>query len=147
MSTRSLIGRANADGTITYIYCHYDGYPSGVGAMLATHWTDPAKVDALIELGDISVLGEVIGEKQEFDRMFLSDEERARTATWTLAYGRDRGEDGVAAETIRSVEAFWLQSGSGAQYKYLFKDGGWHLVAKRGELVSLDEEKEASKCA
>ena len=31
MSTRSNIGIINADGSVTAIYCHNDGYPSGVG--------------------------------------------------------------------------------------------------------------------
>ena len=31
MATRSLIAVQNADGTFLSIYCHWDGYPSGVG--------------------------------------------------------------------------------------------------------------------
>ena len=34
MSTRSHIGVENPDGTIDWVYCHYDGYPTGVGAEL-----------------------------------------------------------------------------------------------------------------
>ncbi len=34
MATRSNIGIVNEDGSITGIYCHYDGYPEYVGKML-----------------------------------------------------------------------------------------------------------------
>jgi len=32
MSTHSFIGYENPGGTITFAYCHFDGYPEGVGA-------------------------------------------------------------------------------------------------------------------
>ena len=35
MATHSLIGLENTDGTIDYIYCHFDGYASGVGKKLS----------------------------------------------------------------------------------------------------------------
>ena len=53
MATRSNIGMKQADGTIKAIYCHWDGYPEGVGATLAEHYKNPAKVEALLNLGDI----------------------------------------------------------------------------------------------
>ena len=34
MSTRSRVGIKNEDGTITSVYVHHDGYPSGVGDVL-----------------------------------------------------------------------------------------------------------------
>lgn len=54
MSTRSRIAVRNGDGTFTSSYCHYDGYPEGVGSVLAGHYTDPAKVAAVLALGDLS---------------------------------------------------------------------------------------------
>ena len=34
MATRSVIGYMQADGSFIGCYCHYDGYPSGVGSNL-----------------------------------------------------------------------------------------------------------------
>ena len=130
MSTRSLIGRENADGTVSGIYCHFDGYPDGVGATLSAHWTDPGKVDALLALGDVSVLGEELGEKHPFDSFLYTEEEKARFAGWTLAYGRDRGEDGTDADIYADAESF-AASNSWAQFTYLFRDGAWLYRSRR----------------
>jgi len=82
MATRSLIGKLNEDGTITNIYCHFDGYPEHNGVILQEHYSTPFKVEQLLALGNLSVLGELIGEKQSFDD---------RISGSCLAYGRDRG--------------------------------------------------------
>lgn len=58
MGTRSLIGLDNGDGTITSVYCHWDGYPEGVGATLLRAYDDEVKVRALLAAGDHSSLGD-----------------------------------------------------------------------------------------
>lgn len=116
MSTRCMIGRANADGTITGIYCHYDGYLERVGRILAKHYTDAAKVDALMALGDISSLGAEIGEKHDF---------RARPDGQCNAYGRDRDEADVSARTFATMREF----ADDYSYAYLFTDGAWTVFA------------------
>jgi hypothetical protein len=57
MSTRSRIAIETESGTVKSIYCHFDGYVSGVGKTLFNHY-DREKLEKLIELGDISSLGE-----------------------------------------------------------------------------------------
>ena len=61
MATRSLIGKQNADGTITSIYCHFDGYPEHNGVILQEHYSTPVSVGELLALGNLSVLAEQIG--------------------------------------------------------------------------------------
>lgn len=56
MGTRSFIAQKTEDG-YRAIYCHWDGYPSWNGRILHTHYSDPAKLTALLNLGDISCLG------------------------------------------------------------------------------------------
>ena len=90
MSTRSNIGIRNADGTIKYIYCHFDGYPEHNGKILTENYTNINRVNELLKLGDLSVLGKFIGEKQDFDN---------RVRDYCLAYGRDRGETGGSQST------------------------------------------------
>jgi hypothetical protein len=113
MATRSNIGVRNTDGTIDYIYCHFDGYPEGVGATLIEHYTNPNRVNELMKLGDLSVLGKFIGEKQDFDK---------RIRDYCLAYGRDRGESGVSVSTTTLEN---LLSNNTIDYTYIFDGDYW----------------------
>lgn len=115
MATRSTIAKVNDDGSITSIYCHWDGYPEGVGKTLKNHYTDVDKIDQLLALGDVSILAPELGEPHDFDNP---------TEGWTLAYGRDRGETGVDAVTHSTLDE-WKQyrSGSGCEYGYLWMSG------------------------
>lgn len=121
MSTRSRIAIKNADGTYRSIYCHFDGYPDGVGATLKEHYTDPTKINQLLDLGDISALGSEIGEKHDFD-------DRNAPQEWTRAYGRDRGETGIdASESPTMDDLRELTKGSGGEYLYWFANGEWNM--------------------
>ena len=113
MATRSLIGKLNTDGTITNIYCHFDGYPDHNGVMLQEYYNSPAKVDQLLALGNLSFLGSEIGEKQDFNN-------RNKENDWCLAYGRDRGEKGQEAETVTREEFF--NKDSGVDYLYIYNN-------------------------
>jgi hypothetical protein len=127
MATRSTIAKLNPDGTVTSIYCHWDGYPDGVGATLLEHYTDSAKVDQLLALGDLSILDNEIGEKQDFDN---------RTKGWTLAYGRDRGETGIYALPHMDVDGWKaLRRDSGCEYGYLWNGVWWETF----DLYGVDE--------
>ena len=89
MGTRSRIGVMHGNNCKS-VYCHWDGYPEYNGAILAKSYKSPNKINELLKLGDLSVLGEFIGEKQDFEN---------RTRNTCLAYGRDRGDDNVGAKT------------------------------------------------
>ena len=114
MSTRGNIGIVNADGTIRCIYTHWDSYPSNNGKLLLEHYTDPAKINALLDLGDISSLDEEIGEKHDFDKF---------EGKVVNAYGRDRGKDGIEAHVCANKADFlaWCDN----SYAYLFEGGKW----------------------
>jgi len=105
MATRSRIAIENENGTVTSIYCHFDGYLSGVGKKLFEHY-DREKLEELIALGDISQLGTSIED--------------------TVAYHRDRNED-LNKTTYRDLEALINKNYNGAvDYVYcLTKDGIW----------------------
>lgn len=57
MATRSMIGRQNADGTVSGLYCHFDGSPEHQIPILLQHFATQDRVDALISAGDIWSLG------------------------------------------------------------------------------------------
>jgi len=65
MSTRCLITKQTEKGKYKTIYCHFDGYISGVGAVLDANYDTKEKVDGLLSLGDISSLCETLAETRE----------------------------------------------------------------------------------
>lgn len=56
MGTRSRIGNENSDGSVTAIYCHWDGYVEYNGKVLSEHYRTPAKIASLLDLGSLSSL-------------------------------------------------------------------------------------------
>ena len=116
MATRSYIGVKNQDQTVSYIYCHFDGYPEHNGKILTEHYTTMDKVNALMRLGDLSILAPEIGEKQDFN------DRTTQNSNWCLAYGRDRGETGVGAG-IRSYND--LINDHDVDYVYIFDGEFW----------------------
>ena len=56
MGTRSTIALEFADKSVEQVYCHWDGYLEGNGAMLLQHYMDPFKVKQLLALGGFSSL-------------------------------------------------------------------------------------------
>lgn len=119
MGTRSTIAIQNEDGTVTGIYCHWDGYLSHNGRILQENYTTEAAVRELIALGDLSSLGETVGSKVDFNDY---DSHNGQC----VAYGRDRGEKNVDARTCSSWDQ--LISDFGQEYDYLFQLGkGWRV--------------------
>ena len=116
MATRSHIGVRNLDGTVDYIYCHFDGYPKHNGKILIDHYADMDKVKALLALGDLSILGAEIGEKQDFNNRDESDN------NWCLAYGRDRNEPNTSVKTTQFVD---LLKDDSVDYVYVFDGDYW----------------------
>jgi hypothetical protein len=113
MATRSYIGIRNADTSVDYIYCHFDGYPEYNGAILTEHYSNINRVNELLNLGDLSVLGKFIGEKNDFN-------DRVRDTC--LAYGRDRGESNVGKKNTGYDELITDQS---VAYVYVFDGDCW----------------------
>lgn len=107
MSTHSMIGRENPDGTVDAIYCHFDGYPRHHVPLLAKYWSGASKVAALLNMGDLEKLGPVC------QRM-----------------------DDIDAEEMRRYEnrEEFLQKGfakEAAHFLYLWSGTGW-LACKKG---------------
>lgn len=55
MATRSMIAMKEGSFYLS-VYCHFDGYPEGVGATLREYYTDLPKVNNLISRGGMSTL-------------------------------------------------------------------------------------------
>lgn len=111
MATRSFI--AIQDGTIFRdIYCHNDGYLGNNGFKLKNFYNTFDRVNKLIELGDISSLGHQLSNDDIVENT---------DGSVTLAYGRDRNEEGTFARVCNSENKLRTD-----EYNYLFKDGVWY---------------------
>lgn len=99
MGTRSTIGVLNTDGSVTAVYCHWDGYPEHNGKILIDNYTTEEKVRELIGLGSISSLSEC-GEPVV-------------------------SASGTGADIFPDVAEFVIEFGE--QYNYLFINGTWFV--------------------
>jgi hypothetical protein len=155
MSTRSLIGMADAKGQVKCVYCHWDGYPSWNGRLLLEHWSDRKKLAELLALGDISVLSREIGQKIDFNRTISDTAYREEHAEQCVIYHRDRGEKWtiVRPRTVKSESAFVFRAfGMGCDYCYLLRaDGRWvharTAAMRKGDPLPSLEPLTAELCA
>lgn len=133
MSARPLIA-IKTDKGYKAIYNHFDG--DSLYDILTENYTDENKVKALITLGDISFLGKEtspapITQERSFNALHsdyfrgLSKEEQKKEQAeyyhHTLAYGRDRGETGTEARTVKSLRELIKEE----EYTYVFNDDEW----------------------
>ncbi len=119
MATRSTIALEYADGTVDQIYCHWDGYLSNNGQILYNHYKDPFKVQQLMDLGDLSSLGDGIGEQHDFN-----DAANVKDCTF---YGRDRGETGTEAKRFKDFQDY-VDNHQYEEYEYILRrDGIWYV--------------------
>jgi len=107
MATRSYIAIKEEDNSYQGIYCHWDGYPSGVGATLAEHYKLQDKVKVLISKGSLSSLGPTLKESEFYT---------------------DRGEDLRVNTFSDSDELKVYAKESWCEYLYIFEDGKWSTV-------------------
>lgn len=139
MATRSAIGYKIEDGSIVGTYCHWDGYISNNGDILAKHYTSLPKIIDLIAGGEMSSLGEEIGTKHSFDVYSLTMEEKAKFEKMTTYYGRDRDEVGTGPRTFPSVEVFLdYFAGMGCEFFYLYEKGEWTVSQYRRPFENLN---------
>jgi hypothetical protein len=115
MSTRSYIGILKEDQQIFFVYCHHDGYPSGVGRVLKEYYYRPEDVIILLSFGNISSLAPTIED--------------------TVFYGRDRNELNQEMQQT-TYDEFRFDDIS---YKYLFDEytEEWSCYNMQGDLVEI----------
>ena len=126
MGTRSMIAIQNPyNKDVRAVYCHWDGYLEHNGSILNKHYSNSAKVNNLIALGDLSSLRAEIGEKHLFSSMELPKEQREAheeaVKDMCTFYTRDRGEDAPYKFFPNIKEAVAYYDGSWCEYFYLFR--------------------------
>lgn len=86
------------EGQIRSVYCHWDGYPTGVGAALIAGFTTEEAVKALIDLGDLSTV-----------------------VNHVVSYHASRGE---AWESVQP-KVHGYRGAPREEWFYLWRDGEW----------------------
>lgn len=122
MSTRSYIGMVHTNPKnfleISYVYCHWDGYLGYNGKILNEYYTNPKKVETLINHGHISSLAPSIGSYNSFEKT---------NREVCLFYGRDRGEKYCQPITTTDIwQAEKDAAENGAEFLYLYLNGKWY---------------------
>lgn len=114
MSTRCAIGKVE-NGIVSCIYCHHDGYPEGVGSMLEEHYNSSEKVDALLDLGDLSSVHTSLEE--------------------CFAYARDGGEVKKEPSKVQLDQyCKWANENFDAEYAYLWDGQSWSVALSWPEM-------------
>lgn len=121
MSTRSFICKSLPNNTIVGVYCHYDGYPKGVGAMLTTHYTTDERVTALLNLGSISQLHPRLVPNLGEPHTFYNPAKNV-----TVAYHRDGGDD-MRTTTFPSLDVMVedVADQLGVEFVYIWDSNEW----------------------
>ena len=132
MGTRSSIAMKTEDG-IRAIYCHWDGYIDHNGRILKEFYSTDEKVKALLDLGDLSSLRQEIGEQQDFDAKYKENPELPMFENWRLAYGRDRGETDVEAQTFEDVKT-WVEAEAERWCEYFYLWDGRDWIVSNGKM-------------
>lgn len=83
------------------IRCNWDGYVAGVRVILDGWYTDAAKIEKLLALGNLSRLGTKIVPEPGMTHTFAHPQPDV-----TAAYHCDRGERMVAARRYAGIDAY-----------------------------------------
>ena len=139
MATRSAIGIKHGD-VIKAIYCHFDGYLSYTGYALHTYYQSSPKVNKLISMGDMRMLGAEIGEKH--DGYTQDDYLKNSIAVQCTFFSRDLGE--LEADTTwgtfhSDAEFAEYYRDAGAEYYYLYDHGVWYVKSYSDKFLPLHE--------
>jgi hypothetical protein len=127
MATRSFIAKYDTDANVyDAIYCHWDGYPAGVGVTLRDHYDTDLWAKMLVNIGDISSL-----------RDGFEDTERE-------SY-KKRGDTNVGPVVFKyftqMVEHY---RGMNCEYGYVWEDGKWNCYALDPQEINLYEMEDAN---
>jgi hypothetical protein len=149
MGTRSTIALEFADGTVQQVYCHWDGYLSNNGQILRDHYSDPFKLQELIDLGDLSSLRPEVGANHpfsQFDTTMTTEQFDALYGNMCTFYGRDRKESGTGAKSFKDY-ADYIENHQYEEYEYILRNvegkAVWFVKCHSADYVTLAEAFEA----
>jgi hypothetical protein len=131
MATRSTIAVEHADGTVSQVYCHWDGYLSHNGQILVDHYDTQEKVEQLVSLGSMSSLRPNCIPDPAKTHSSINPQDDV-----TTYYSRDNSEPFVEPSLYPTVDNY-KRNLQCEEYDYLFTEGQWEVSNGRGyELVT-----------
>jgi len=110
MATRSSIAVENLDGSVSVVYCHFDGYLSNNGRILQEHYTDRTKVASLMQLGDLSSLDKNIG----------NSDGKKRSKDECVFYGRDYNESDTECRIYETYDDY-INGPENQEFNYILR--------------------------
>ena len=116
MSTRSTISVVHQDGTVSSIYCHFDGYLDHVGQILFKDYKTLAAAEALMFKGDMLFLGSDID---------------------SCEYYVDRGEE-LHISKFSDIDDFF-RNYEQQEYDYLFNGVYWEVSIHWDDWIPLEK--------
>jgi hypothetical protein len=143
MATRSTIAVIHEDGTVSQIYCHWDGYLQHNGQILVEHYNTRLAAEFLVSKGDLSVLAPRVTPDRNAIHNFKVQQNGV-----CVFYGRDRGETDVEPKRFADVYEY-LDGILSEEYNYLFNGTSWGYQSHgMTEFVEVTTElvKEAEGC-
>jgi hypothetical protein len=139
MSTRSSIAvLQERDGSVISIYCHWDGYLSGVGETLLNHYNTYERANELVALGALSSLYENLNPlseapeafpKQDVPEIITTHSFERPQKNVTVAYHRDRKQK-FEQQVHTSFEKY-KEDNDFQSYNYIFMGGQWYFMNTR----------------
>jgi len=130
MATRSTIAVEHADGTVSQVYAHWDGYLTHNGQILVNHYDTQEKAEQLISLGSISSLRPKCIPDPAKTHSSINPQDDV-----TVYYSRDNGEPFVAPILYPTVDNY-KKNLLCEEYDYFFTEGQWEVSGGGGyELV------------
>ena len=119
MSTNATISvRLLNDAGIRVIRNHWDGYPSHLGTMLRDYYDTQELAEALVNLGDASIILQSIECPEGHTFATPVDGH-------SIFYGRDRGEDHCEVRTVTKVSIGAVRKY--ASFNYHWDGNGWYI--------------------
>ena len=126
MSTHASITLKTKDNKYKSVYLHHDGYISDAGEKLKNYYNTYEKVDQLLNLGNLSSLGEnPIDEPKLWDmdyyfEMMKNSPKKIDYACRTYKGRGDTDEDAIVVDDLKDIPF--------QEYEYLFENGKWYLL-------------------
>ena len=121
MATRSIIAVFSiVSKKVESIYCHWDGYPKGVGVVLANSYPDLINAQELMQNGDASSLGFSIDTSKFYKDL------------------KDGDFPSIPYDSVEDMLDVYLSAKSGIEFVYLHFGGMWFVGAQYEDL-SVDQ--------
>lgn len=123
MVTSSTISVEHQDGTVSTVYCHYDGYLNHNGYILYNYYNSLDMAESLVKLKTLSILGSKLEPHIDKPHLFEGRIDQ-RQDDVCLAYERDSKDIRIEARKYQDMTAY-MNGNNFIEYNYIFMNNMW----------------------